>query len=89
MSPCATGWITPLMVVIIDHYRYYKESGGDLHGNISVDTIVYLEEPKKGGLLHFDPPIRMSGDSEFGFRSPPPRTLSVDSRFSAHAHDRD
>ena len=47
-----------------DHFLYYTASGGELHGNISVDTIIYLEEPKKGGLLHLDPPIEMSGHSK-------------------------
>ncbi|KAF9791022.1 hypothetical protein BJ322DRAFT_1216536 [Thelephora terrestris] len=53
-----------------DHYFYYDMSGGDLHGYISVDTIIYLEEQKKGGLLHLDPPISMpGGEFKFSFKS--------------------
>ena len=72
----------------IDHFHYYKASGGELHGGISLDTIIYLEEPKKGGLLHLDPPIR-SRDFKFSFQSPLPQTLKVDSRFFlVHVRDR-
>ena len=56
----------------LDHFHYFEASGGELHGNISVDTIIYLEEPKKGGLLHLDPPIRTSGITRSGFISLPP-----------------
>ena len=49
-----------------DHFHYYKKSG-ELHGNISIDTIIYLEGPKKGGLLDLDPPIKMPGSFKFVF----------------------
>ena len=64
-----------------DHFIYFKKSGGELHGNISTDTIIYLEEPKKGGLLHFDPPVRTSRDLWFGFQSSLPQTFNADSHF--------
>lgn len=44
-----------------DHYFFVERSGGDLHGDISPNTLIYLEEQKKGGLLHLDPPVRMPG----------------------------
>lgn len=67
---------------------YYKKSGGELHADISVDTIIYLEEPKKGGLLHFDPPVKMPGDFKFSFQSPLPPKFNIDPRFLDHAYDR-
>jgi len=78
VSPCGRRliWRT-------DHFIYFKKSGGDLHGDISIDTIIYLEEPKKGGLLHLDPPINMPGNSRFGFQSPLPQILNTDHRFSS------
>jgi hypothetical protein len=53
----------------VDHFIYYKKSGGDLHGDISVDTIIYLEGQKEGGLLQLDPPIRMSRGFKFSSQS--------------------
>ena len=56
----------------LDHYIYFRKSGGESHGNISPDTIIYLEEQEKGGLLHLHPPIRTSGITRSGFVSLPP-----------------
>ena len=64
-----------------DHFHYFKATRGELHGNISVDTIIYLEEPKKGGLLHLDPPMRTSGITRFGFLSLPSQMAGANLRF--------
>ena len=31
--------------------------------------IIYLDNSKKGGLLHLDPPVRMAENFEFSFKS--------------------
>jgi len=51
-----------------DHFIYFKKSGGELHGNIGLDTIIRVEELERGGLLHLDPPIRRASNP-----CPPPR----------------
>ena len=56
-------------------------TGGELHGNISIDTIIYLEEQKKGGLLHLEPPIKMSEDFEFSLKQPLVQTSDIDILF--------
>lgn len=49
---------------------FVERSGGHLHGDISTNTLIYLEEQEKGGLLHLDHPFRMPGcDFKFGFLS--------------------
>lgn len=65
-----------------DHFHYFKASGGELHGDISPDTLIYLEERKKGGLLHLEPPNRTSTTTRSGLVSPP-YAVRVHSCFSS------
>lgn len=67
-----------------DHFFFVQRSGGDLHGDISPDTIIYLEEQQKGGLLLLDPPAPMpGGDFKFSLRSLFSQTLKADTRRSS------
>ena len=68
-----------------DRFHYFKATRGELHRNISVDTIIHLEEPKKGGLLHLDPPMRTSGITRLDFLSLPSQMVGANLRFcSSH-----
>lgn len=51
----AIAWIS----AFFDHYIFYDKTGV-LHGDISPDTIIYIEKLKRGGLLHLDPPVSMT-----------------------------
>ena len=59
--PECKGESPPLRRRESDHFIFLQRSGGHLHGDISLNTIIYLEEQKKGGLLHLDPPVHMRG----------------------------